>query len=46
VEPLFGNLKNKGMDRITLRGKQKVNTQWQLFTLVHNIEKMAAVGAV
>ncbi len=45
VEPVFGNLKNKGMDRFTLRGKQKVNTQWQLFSLVHNIEKMAAVGA-
>jgi transposase len=29
VEPVFGNLKNKGMDRFTLRGKKKVNTQWQ-----------------
>jgi hypothetical protein len=41
VEPVFGNLKNKGMDRFTLRGKKKVNTQWQLFSLVHNIEKMS-----
>ena len=46
VEPVFGNLKNKGMDRFTLRGKKKVNTQWQLFSLVHNIEKIASVGAV
>jgi transposase len=46
VEPVFGNLKNKGMDRFTLRGKQKVNTQWQLFSLVHNIEKIASVAAV
>lgn len=46
VEPVFGNLKNKGMDRFTLRGKTKVNTQWQLFSLVHNIEKIATVGAV
>jgi transposase len=46
VEPVFGNLKNKGMNRFTLRGKQKVNTQWQLFSLVHNIEKMATLGAV
>jgi hypothetical protein len=46
VEPVFGNLKNKGMDRFTLRGKMKVNTQWQLFGLVHNIEKIAHVGAV
>jgi len=41
VEPVFGNLRNKGMERFTLRGKKKVNTQWQLFSLVHNIEKMA-----
>ena len=41
VEPVFGNVRNKGMDRFTLRGKKKVNTQWQLFSLVHNIEKMA-----
>lgn len=40
VEPVFGNLRNKGMDRFTLRGQKKVNTQWQLFSLVHNIEKM------
>jgi transposase len=46
VEPVFGNLKNKGVDRFTLRGKKKVNTQWQLFSLVHNIEKIAHVGAV
>lgn len=43
VEPVFGNLRNKGMDRFTLRGKKKVNTQWRLFSLVHNIEKMAHV---
>ena len=46
VEPVFGNLKNKGMDRFTLRGKHKVNTQWQLFSLVHNIEKISHVGAI
>ena len=46
VEPVFGNQKNKGMDRFTLRGKQKVNTQWQLFSLVHNIEKIAYGGAL
>jgi len=46
VEPVFGNLKNKGMDRFTLRSKKKVNTQWQLFSLVHNLEKIAHVGAV
>ena len=44
VEPVFANLKNKGMDRFTLRGKQKVDAQWKLFTLVHNIEKIANYG--
>jgi len=46
VEPVFGNLRNKGMDRFTLRGKKKVNIQWQLFSLVHNIEKLAPEWAV
>ncbi len=41
VEPVFGNLQNKGMRRFTLRGQRKVSAQWQLFTLVHNIEKIA-----
>lgn len=42
VEPVFGNLRhNKGLGRFTLRGKDKVGTQWPLFCLVHNIEKIA-----
>jgi hypothetical protein len=41
VEPVFGNLQNKGMRRFTMRGRSKVNAQWQLFTMVHNIEKIA-----
>lgn len=41
VEPVFANLQNKGMRRFTLRGRTKVNAQWQLFTIVHNIEKIA-----
>ena len=45
VEPVFGNLRyNKGLDRFTLRGQAKVNTQWHLFCLVHNIEKLAHHG--
>ncbi|WP_415636478.1 transposase [Pseudoalteromonas distincta] len=27
------------MNKLTLRGQAKVNTQWQLYCLVHNIEK-------
>ena len=45
VEPVFGNIRhNKGLDRFTLRGRQKVDTQWKLFCLVHNIEKLANYG--
>ena len=45
VEPVFGNLRyNKKLDRFTLRGQEKVNTQWHLFCLVHNIEKLAHHG--
>ena len=45
VEPVFGNIRyNKGLDRFTLRGQRKVDTQWKLFCLVHNIEKLAHHG--
>ncbi len=45
VEPVFGNIRyNNGLDRFTLRGKKKVDTQWKLFCLVHNIEKLAHHG--
>jgi transposase len=42
VEPVFGNIRhNKGLNRFTLRGRTKVDGQWKLFALVHNIEKLA-----
>jgi transposase len=45
VEPVFGNLRyNKGLNRFTLRGTTKVDAQWKLFCLVHNIEKLAHHG--
>jgi transposase len=45
VEPVFGNLRhNKKLNRFTLRGQTKVDTQWKLFCLVHNIEKLAHHG--
>lgn len=41
VEPVFGNLSsNKGLNRFSLRGKDKVQGQWQLFCMVQNIEKL------
>jgi hypothetical protein len=45
VEPVFANIQNKGMRRFTLRGQRKVSAQWRLFTLVHNIEKIAHYAA-
>jgi len=40
IEPVFGNITYcKGMNRFTLRGKKKVNYQWLLFCVVHNIGK-------
>ncbi|MGE5166830.1 MAG: IS1182 family transposase [Sphingobacteriales bacterium] len=45
VEPVFGNLRhNKRLNRFTLRGQRKVDTQWKLYCLVHNIEKLAHHG--
>lgn len=45
VEPVFANLcYNKGLTRFTLRGRVKVDGQWKLFCLVHNIEKLAHTG--
>jgi transposase len=47
VEPVFANLRhNKRMSRLTLRGKSKVNTQWNLYCMVHNIEKIANHRAI
>ena len=46
VEPVFGNVRsNKRLNRFTLRGRTKVDGQWKLFCLVHNIEKWANYGA-
>jgi len=46
VEPVFANIRsNKRLDRFTLRGKIKVNIQWLLYCLVHNIEKILNYGS-
>ena len=47
VEPVFGNIRhNKRLHRFTLRGRHKVDGQWKLFALVHNIEKWAKLRKV
>lgn len=45
IEPVFGHLRHtKQLNRFTLRGRRKVNTQWQMYCLVHNIEKLQRYG--
>jgi len=40
VEPVFANIRYcKGLNRFTLRGKEKVNSQWLLYCMVHNLCK-------
>ncbi len=45
VEPVFGNITyQKNMNRFTLRGKEKVNIQRLLYSIVHNIVKISNFG--
>ena len=45
IEPVFGNItSNKGLDKLSLRGKVKVTGQGRLFALVHNIGKLWRYG--
>lgn len=45
VEPVFGNIgSNKRLNRFSLRGQRKVQGQWQLYRMVHNIEKIKNYG--
>jgi hypothetical protein len=45
VEPVFGNIgTNKKLKRFSLRGKDKVQGQWHLFCLIHNLEKLNNYG--
>jgi transposase len=47
VEPVFANIcVHKRMHRFTLRSKPKVDVQWRLFALVHNIGKIHMFGAL
>ena len=45
IEPVFANIRSqKRLDRFTCRGKLKVNIQWMLYCMVHNIEKIMNYG--
>jgi transposase len=45
VEPVFANVRaTLGLDRFTLRGKNKVNIQWLMYCTVHNLLKVHRYG--
>jgi hypothetical protein len=45
VEPVFANIRSTlGLDRFSLRGQRKVNNQWLLYAMVHNIGKLQRYG--
>ena len=47
VEPVFANICHaKGMNRFNYKTKRKVNSQWLLYSMVHNIGKIANVMKV
>lgn len=45
VEPVFRNIRHyKRLSHFTLRSKAEVRTQWNLYCLVHNVERLAHHG--
>lgn len=45
AEPPFAHIKSvMRLDRFTLRGKRKVNAQWLLYCIVHNLTKIHRYG--
>src|SRR5947208_2968777 len=45
AEPVFANIcSSRRLRRFSLRGHRKVNTQWLLYCLVHNIGKLQRYG--
>ncbi len=45
VEPVFANIRSTmRLDRFSLRGKVKVNIQWLLFCITHNLGKIQRYG--
>ncbi|MGH8322893.1 MAG: IS1182 family transposase [Steroidobacteraceae bacterium] len=44
VEPVFGQIKNRGFRNFLLRGLEKVRGEWSLIALSHNLLKLHAAG--
>ena len=46
VESVFGDIKNNfGVRRFMLRGLEKVTIEWGLYSITHNMRKMATLMA-
>lgn len=46
IEPVFANIRsNLKLDHFSLRGQVKVDIQWKLFAIIHNIRKIYRYGA-
>jgi transposase len=46
AEPPFAHIRNAlGLSRFTLRGRRKVDIQWKLYCMVHNLIKIHRYGA-
>ena len=46
IDPVFGNLSNKGLTKFSLRGKEKVQCQLKRFCIIHDIEKIKNYGSI
>jgi len=45
IEPVFANIRSTiRLNRISLQGKLKVNIQWLLFCITHNLGKIQRYG--
>ncbi len=45
VEPAFGQIQNRGFDKLSLRGKKKGKGEWILICLSHNLLKLSKATA-
>jgi hypothetical protein len=47
AEPPFAHIRSiMGLDRFTLRTKKKVDIQWKLYSIVHNMKKIHRYGMI
>jgi len=44
VEPVFGQMSTRGLNRFVMRGREKVGMEWSLWSTTHNILKLWRSG--